>query len=225
MKTYQLLRNNKSMGYYTKTCLLQIGLQPLDLLWVEGESITWKYPSELEDFKGFVPQAAHTEATVVHNRKEKQILYFDSHIAEMDYKKVNIQYITEPDAVLCDVAPGYEYLVRAQNFRLSGYGSDSKAITVYEDLNEGHRPVETARAILNRSNIVQDESWTTDVPEYKADPQSFTIVWEVKKEEMEYDETGAAKGSKWRLLKNGRLGMVITGLIAFASAACINLKF
>lgn len=221
MKTYQLLRNNKSMGYYTKTCLLQIGLQPLDLLWVEGESVTWKYPSELEDFKGFVPQAAYTEATVVNNRKEKQILYFDSHIAEMDYKKVNIQYITEPDAVLCDVAPGYEYLVRAQNFRLPVHEADSKVMATY---NEEQLAVEAARAILNRSHVAQDNGLITDVPEYKADPQYFTTVWRINKEKKEYDEISAEEGNKRRLLKSG-LSMVITGLIAFVSTMYLNLKF
>lgn len=224
MKTYQLLRNNKSMGYYTKICLLQIGLQPLDLLWIEGESVTWKYPSELEDFKELVPQAAHTEATLVNNRKEKQILYFDSYIAEMDYKKVNIQYITEPDAVLCDVAPGYEYLVRAQNLRLSEYGSGSKAMAAYNENDEGQLAVEAARTILNRSCAVQDENQMTDVPEYKADPQYFTTVWKVKKEGREHDEMIATKGSKWRFLKSG-LGIVITGLIALASTTYVNLKF
>ena len=212
------------MGYYTKTCLLQIGLQPLDLLWVEGESITWKYPSELEDFKEFVPQAAYTEATVVNNRKEKQILYFDSYIAEMDYKKVNIQYITEPDAVLCDVAPGYEYLVRAQNFRLPVYGADNEAMAVYNEDNEGQLAVEAARAILDRSYAAQDIDQMTDVPEYKADPQYFTTVWRVKKERVEYDEMSVTAGSKWRFLKSG-LGIVITGLIALASATYVNFKF
>lgn len=201
------------MGYYTKTCLLQIGLQPLDLLWVEGESVTWKYPSELEDFKELVPQAAYTEATVVNSRKEKQILYFGSHMAEMDYKKVNIQYITEPDAVLSDVAPGYEYLVRAQNFRLPVHEAESKAMAAY---NEGQCAVEAVRAILNSSYA--------DVPEYKADPQYFTTIWKAKKERVENNEMSVPKVSRWRPLKIG-LSMVITGLTALASAACLNLKF
>lgn len=222
MKTYQLLRNNKSMGYYTKTCLLQIGLQPLDLLWIEGESVTWKYPSELEDFKELVPQAAHTEATVVNNRKEKQILYFDSHIAEMEYKKVNIRYITEPDAVLSDVAPGYEYLVRAQNFRLPVYGSASKAMAVH---NEEQRAVEAVRAILNGSNAVQNEVQTIDVPECKADLQYFTTVWGVKNNRKEGVEISATAEKKKSWFPKSGLSAMLAGLITIASAACLDLKF
>ncbi|HRO47303.1 hypothetical protein [Agriterribacter sp.] len=208
MKTYQLLRNNKQMGYYTKTCLLQIGLQPLDLLWVEGESITWKHPSELEEFCAYASPVELTEATVVNNRKEKQILYFDSHMAEMEYKKVNIQYIQEPDAVLYDVAPGYEYLVRAQSFRLP-------VDEVIAENNAGQEAVDAAQAILDHAYPVMGAGQIIDTPEYKADYNNFTTIWKVKNRKEEQVEDSAMR-KKPSLLKSG-LGAIITGLITLAA--------
>ena len=208
MKTYQLLRNNKQMGYYTKTCLLQIGLQPLDLLWIEGESITWKYPSELEEFCAYTSGVELTEGTVVNSRKEKQILYFDAHVAEMDYKKVNIQYIQEPDAVLYDVTPGYEYLVRAQSFRLP---VDEVAV----ENNAGQEAVDAVQAILNHSYQVMGAGQIIDTPEYKADFDAFTAIWEVNnRQQLQVQERGVQKIRS--LLKIG-LGSIITGLISLAA--------
>ena len=208
MKTYQLLRNNKQMGYYTKTCLLQIGLQPLDLLWIEGESITWKYPSELEEFCAYTSGVELTEGTVVNSRKEKQILYFDAHVAEMDYKKVNIQYIQEPDAVLYDVTPGYEYLVRAQSFRLP---VDEVAV----ENNAGQEAVDAVQAILNHSYQVMGAGQIIDTPEYKADFDAFTAIWEVNnRQQLQVQKRGVQKIRS--LLKIG-LGSIITGLISLAA--------
>ena len=212
MKTYQLLRNNKQMGYYTKTCLLQIGLQPLDLLWIEGESITWKYPSELEEFCAYTSGVELTEGTVVHSRKEKQILYFDAHVAEMDYKKVNIQYIQEPDAVLYDVTPGYEYLVRAQSFRLPVNELDNEIAT---ENNAGQEAVDAVQAILNHSYPVMGAAQIIDTPEYKADFDEFTAIWEVNnRQQLPVQKREVRKIRS--LLKSG-LGAMITGLITLAA--------
>lgn len=46
-KVYLLLRNNQQNGPYTYEELLQQQLLPTDLIWVEGKSTAWIYPSEL----------------------------------------------------------------------------------------------------------------------------------------------------------------------------------
>jgi hypothetical protein len=51
MKKYLLLRNNKQSGPYTSEELLALGLKSQDLLWVEGKSASWRYPSEFDEFK------------------------------------------------------------------------------------------------------------------------------------------------------------------------------
>lgn len=55
MKTYLLLRNNRQSGPFTLAELLNEGLRSHDLVWVEGQSASWRYPAELEELKTHVP--------------------------------------------------------------------------------------------------------------------------------------------------------------------------
>ena len=48
-----MLRNNKEAGPYSFDDLLQIGFKPYDLIWVEGESAMWRYPSEVPELKDY----------------------------------------------------------------------------------------------------------------------------------------------------------------------------
>lgn len=49
--TYLLLRNNKQTGPHSLEELLHQALQPHDLVWVEGQSAGWHYPSEIAALK------------------------------------------------------------------------------------------------------------------------------------------------------------------------------
>ncbi len=55
MANYRLLRNNKESGPFTLDEIVGMGLKPYDLIWVEGRSAAWRYPSEIEDLKSFAP--------------------------------------------------------------------------------------------------------------------------------------------------------------------------
>lgn len=55
MPSYRLLRNNKESGPYTINDLVTLGLKPYDLVWVEGRSAAWRYPSEISELKEFAP--------------------------------------------------------------------------------------------------------------------------------------------------------------------------
>ncbi|MGZ5190815.1 MAG: hypothetical protein ACXWCZ_07315 [Flavisolibacter sp.] len=57
-KLYLLLRNNKKQGPYSLDELLQQSLKPFDLVWVEGKSAGWKYPTEIDALKSYVAQPA-----------------------------------------------------------------------------------------------------------------------------------------------------------------------
>ena len=59
-KVYLLLRNNKQLGPYSLDEILQQSLQPFDLVWVEGKSAGWRYPTEIDTLKPYV--AAEPEA-------------------------------------------------------------------------------------------------------------------------------------------------------------------
>lgn len=218
MKTYQLLRNNKSMGYYTEICLLQIGLQPLDLLWIDGESITWKYPSELEEFRTHVSQPAFSQATLVNDLKEKQILYFGSHIAEMDYKKRRMDLIQHPDAIAGDMTPGFEYMLRAQDMRLN------KTSIETVEISEEQRAVDAVRAILNKSEKESKASKMARVSEEGQGIHNFTSIWhtETAHDEAAEERVGNRAGN-WNFVNS--LTAAITGLIALASSAFMNFRF
>jgi hypothetical protein len=63
--TYILLRNNKQTGPHSLEALLQHSLQPHDLIWVEGQSAGWRYPSEINALKPFVT-GENPAATTAH---------------------------------------------------------------------------------------------------------------------------------------------------------------
>lgn len=55
MNQYLLLRDNKQTGPYTAEELAVKGLKAYDLVWLEGKSAAWRYPSELAELKPFAP--------------------------------------------------------------------------------------------------------------------------------------------------------------------------
>ncbi|MBI3718360.1 MAG: DUF4339 domain-containing protein [Sphingobacteriales bacterium] len=55
MATYILLRNNKEEGPYSLNDLISKGLKAYDLVWIEGRSAGWRYPSEIEELKAYAP--------------------------------------------------------------------------------------------------------------------------------------------------------------------------
>ena len=50
-----MLRNNKQSGPFSLQQLVSAGLKPYDLVWVEGKSAAWRYPSEVDGLKNYAP--------------------------------------------------------------------------------------------------------------------------------------------------------------------------
>ncbi len=57
MGKYLLLRDNKESGPYLLDDLVRLGLKPYDLVWIEGKSAAWRYPSEINELKPYAPVA------------------------------------------------------------------------------------------------------------------------------------------------------------------------
>ena len=55
MTYYRLLRDNKETGPFAEDEMIAKGFKPYDLIWVEGRSAGWRYPSEIPAFKNFAP--------------------------------------------------------------------------------------------------------------------------------------------------------------------------
>jgi hypothetical protein len=52
---YLLLRNNKQSGPFSLEELKSMGLKAYDLVWLEGKSAAWRYPSEIDELSAFAP--------------------------------------------------------------------------------------------------------------------------------------------------------------------------
>src|SRR5689334_4475160 len=55
MNQYLLLRDNKQSGPYTVDDIIAKGIKAYDLVWLEGKSAAWRYPSEIEELKEYAP--------------------------------------------------------------------------------------------------------------------------------------------------------------------------
>lgn len=55
MNSYLLLRDNKQSGPYSVAQLVAMGIKAYDLVWLEGKSAAWRYPSEVEELKAYAP--------------------------------------------------------------------------------------------------------------------------------------------------------------------------
>jgi hypothetical protein len=64
MHTYRILRDNKEKGPFSMEELLALQLKPYDLIWVEGKSAGWRYPSEIDSLKPYLNDGNETEAKI-----------------------------------------------------------------------------------------------------------------------------------------------------------------
>jgi len=55
MSSYRLLRSNKETGPFSQDEIIAMGFKPYDLIWVDGKSAGWRYPSEFPEFKDYAP--------------------------------------------------------------------------------------------------------------------------------------------------------------------------
>lgn len=55
MNSYLLLRDNKQSGPYTVAELVAMGIKAYDLVWLDGKSAAWRYPSEVDELKAYAP--------------------------------------------------------------------------------------------------------------------------------------------------------------------------
>jgi len=56
MANYLLLRDNKESGPFSTEDLVKMGLKPYDLVWLQGKSAAWRYPSEIDELKPYAPE-------------------------------------------------------------------------------------------------------------------------------------------------------------------------
>lgn len=72
MAQYRLLRNNKESGPFTQEQLIQMGLKAYDLVWMEGKSAAWRYPSEINELKAYAPAVEENPFDRFYKRKDNK---------------------------------------------------------------------------------------------------------------------------------------------------------
>jgi hypothetical protein len=74
MDTYLLLRSNKQSGPYSLQQLVSLGLKPYDLVWLEGKSAAWRYPSEVDGLKSYAPATEEQPYDRFYKKTEENIV-------------------------------------------------------------------------------------------------------------------------------------------------------
>lgn len=75
---YLLLRSNKKSGPYSFEQLIKMGLKPYDLIWIEGKSAAWRYPSELPELKDFAPAIEEQPYDRFYKKAPEEKHFFES---------------------------------------------------------------------------------------------------------------------------------------------------
>ncbi|HEX8316603.1 MAG TPA: hypothetical protein VF609_16490 [Flavisolibacter sp.] len=64
MKRYSILRHNQESGPFTLSQLKSFGITDTDLVWIEGESTSWDYPTEITELKVIVKPSLKPSQTM-----------------------------------------------------------------------------------------------------------------------------------------------------------------
>jgi hypothetical protein len=97
MKKYLLLRHNRETGPHTIEQLASIGLFPLDLIWIEEESTTWKYPDEIEELKSLIKCDAESQkANRFEIKNDKIFVSPPSNFSQKNHQALNDNYSLLP---------------------------------------------------------------------------------------------------------------------------------
>ncbi len=102
-KVYRLLRNNQQTGPYSLEEIVLKKLKPFDLIWVEGRSCGWCYPSELDALKPYI------EITTT-NQKNESLYPAQTSISQLANTSVNkMVFVSMPANIKATLYEKKEY--------------------------------------------------------------------------------------------------------------------
>lgn len=142
---YRLLRNNKETGPFSLEELADNDLSPSDLIWVEGKSINWKHPNEIEELVSFFESPQNDIEQ--HTPNEKEYYY--------------------PISTLSNYAVTDDERSKEKNsFSLKEISPDTFPITnevlfQREEPDSSHEEIESLpqRSNINREHLYPETSW------------------------------------------------------------------
>jgi hypothetical protein len=95
MKKYLLLRNNQESGPHSIEQLASVGLFPLDLIWIEDESMAWKHPDEIEELKHFISYS-DTPQYRMQEKSEKIFVSLPANFSKKSRSEMKEEYASLP---------------------------------------------------------------------------------------------------------------------------------
>lgn len=177
MNKYLLLRDNKQTGPYTAAELVKKGIKPYDLVWLEGRSAAWRYPSEMDELKAHAPvveeqpydrfykRSSSAQEHAIHaaqqqSGKEEQQSVAADHITEIPFTAA--QPVQQP-AVAAQASSVTTPVEKEQapvvQLPQSGTGK------VYVTLPAGFKPRATAQVVETKPVQLKPEQTTAAVTE------------------------------------------------------------
>jgi hypothetical protein len=82
MKRYLLLRENQETGPHSREELKEMGLVSYDLIWEEGKSLRWMYPSEIEALSDLPVSRAARKGTIKASFKKQEEVLEEAFVQE-----------------------------------------------------------------------------------------------------------------------------------------------
>ncbi|ULQ53969.1 hypothetical protein [Flavihumibacter fluvii] len=144
MQRYRLLRNNRESGPYSQQDLIDLGLKAYDLIWMEGKSSSWKYPSEVESLKPFAPPATDDFYVLFHTPKlahqDKAPASITTTSTTTTPKIASRRYVSVilptsvPDFVASTPKPSSQSVIQAKEEHLTEIFKDDSKIAVPETI-------------------------------------------------------------------------------------------
>ena len=123
--TYRLLRDNKESGPFSEEEMIAKGFKPYDLIWVEGKSAGWRYPSEIPVFKSFAPVVEEQPYDRFYKKQPPQKLFSEERHTHNSYtpyqaKSNDAYYAQQPAMPSTRVAPLPDYTAPPSVHKLPG---------------------------------------------------------------------------------------------------------
>lgn len=134
-----MLRSNKQSGPYSLQQLVSSGLKPYDLVWVEGKSAAWRYPSEVDGLKDYAPASEEQPYDRFYKKPEERP-------QETEVKK---QPQPQPET----------YILPTQEVHTSPI--ENKTVTtpkkIFVAMPENHAPKKQSQPVFVKPSIVEEK--------------------------------------------------------------------
>jgi hypothetical protein len=189
MNKYLLLRDNKQTGPYTVEELVKKGLKPYDLVWLDGRSAAWRYPSEIDELKSFAPvveeqpydrfykRSSSTQEHAIHATqqqlgKEEQSLPAAVHNSEQHFSSQTATAVPEKTEQAPVTAAANTIQETNANIPLAKTGTGKVYVTLPAGFRQQQPVLQPVTVVAEKATVDQSQPTTAGVQETKPQEES-----------------------------------------------------